>query len=145
MNRRNRSGGLSPLIAVVLLVAITVAASVVISGIFFNLVGIAGRRPSAIIDQVRLVATPAGRGTWAVVIKNTGDLPITEINATFPASTCDPDLTFHPLPANPGSITSAANSDTGCTLGSTYTIILIVEFEDNSTQILTTQATAALA
>jgi len=145
MNRRNRSGGLSPLIAVVLLVAITVAASVVISGIFFNLVGIAGRRPSAIIDQVRLVATPAGRGTWAVVVKNTGDLPITEINATFPAGTCDPDLTFRPLPANPGSTTSAADSDNGCTLGSTYTIILIVEFEDNSTQILTTQATAALA
>jgi len=145
MNRRNRSDGLSPLVAVILLVAITVAAAVVVSGVFFNLASIAGRRPTAIIDQVRLVATPTGNGTWAVVVKNTGDVPITGINATFPAATCNPSLTFSPLPTNPGSTTSASNSTTGCTLGSTYAIILTVTFQDNSTQVLTTQATAALA
>jgi flagellin-like protein len=58
--RRYTSVGLSPLVAVILLIAITVAAAVVVSGVFFNLAGIAGRRPTAIIDQVKLVATPAG-------------------------------------------------------------------------------------
>ena len=144
MNRRNRSDGLSPLVAVILLIAITVAAAVVVSGVFFNLAGIAGRRPTAIIDQVRLVATPAGDGTWAVVVKNTGDVPITDIVATFPAGTCDPSLNFT-TPVNPGSTTSASGSDTGCNLGSTYTIILTVTFQDGSSQVLTTQATAAIA
>jgi flagellin-like protein len=77
--RRNTSVGLSPLVAVVLLIAITVAAAVVVSGVFFNLASIAGRRPSAVIDQVKLVATPAGAGTWTIVVKNTGDVPITTI------------------------------------------------------------------
>ena len=145
MNRRNRSDGLSPLVAVILLIAITVAAAVVVSGVFFNLAGIAGRRPTAIIDQVRLVATPTGNGTWAVVVKNTGDVPITAIATTFPAGACNPTLTFSPLPANPGSTTSASGSDTGCTLGSTYAIILTVTFQDGSEQVLTTQVTAAIA
>jgi flagellin-like protein len=43
--RSYTSVGLSPLVAVILLIAITVAAAVVVSGVFFNLAGIAGRRP----------------------------------------------------------------------------------------------------
>ena len=146
MNRRNRSDGISPLVAVILLIAITVAAAVVVSGVFFNLAGIAGRRPTAIIDQVRLVVTPAGAGTWAVVVKNTGDVPITDIDTIFPAGACNPTLTFNPLPANPGSTTSAtASVTTGCSLGTTYRIVLTVTFQDGSEQVLTTQVTAAIA
>jgi flagellin-like protein len=79
--RRYTSVGLSPLVAVILLIAITVAAAVVVSGVFFNLAGIAGRRPTAIIDQVRVVTTPAGSGNGQCTIKNTGDVPITGISA----------------------------------------------------------------
>ena len=147
--RRQTSVGLSPLVAVILLIAITVAAAVVVSGVFFNLAGIAGRRPTAVIDQVKLVATPAGAGTWAVVVKNTGDVPITVITPSFPAGPagiCNPSLTFSPLPANPGSTTAAQGSaTTGCTLGTTYTIVLTVTFQDGSEQILITQATASIA
>jgi flagellin-like protein len=62
--RRNTSVGLSPLVAVILLIAITVAAAVVVSGVFFNLAGIAGRRPTAVIDQVKLVANATTGGRW---------------------------------------------------------------------------------
>jgi flagellin-like protein len=41
---RHKIVGLSPLVAVILLIAITVAAAVVISGVFFNLAGIAGKK-----------------------------------------------------------------------------------------------------
>jgi flagellin-like protein len=61
--RRYTSVGLSPLVAVILLIAITVAAAVVVSGVFFNLAGIAGRRPTATIDQIKLVASPAPSAT----------------------------------------------------------------------------------
>jgi flagellin-like protein len=145
--RRNTSVGLSPLVAVILLIAITVAAAVVVSGVFFNLAGIAGRRPTAVIDQVKLVATPGGAGTWAVVIKNTGDVPITGISASWPTgATCNPTITFSPSTVNPGGTAQGTGSDTtGCTLGQTYTIIVTVTFQDGSQQALVTQATAAIA
>jgi flagellin-like protein len=46
--RRYTSVGLSPLVAVILLIAITVAAAVVVSGVFFNLAGIAGQEAGGI-------------------------------------------------------------------------------------------------
>jgi flagellin-like protein len=73
--RRYTSVGLSPLVAVILLIAITVAAAVVVSGVFFNLAGIAGRRPTAIIDQVRVGYDSCRARELGQLIKNTGDVP----------------------------------------------------------------------
>jgi hypothetical protein len=144
--RRNTSAGLSPLLAVILLLAITVAAAVVVSGVFFNLASIAGRRPTAIIDQVKLIATPAGAGTWTVVVKNTGDVPITAISASYPGGCSPASTTFSPLPLNPGTTASAsANVAAGCSLGTTYRIVLTITFAGGGTQTLGTQVTAAIA
>jgi flagellin-like protein len=146
MRHRSRSAGLSPLVAVILLIAITVAAAVIVSGVFFNLASVAGRRPTAVIDQVKLIATPTGAGTWTVVVKNTGDVPITGITASYPVATCNPALTFSPLPLNPGATASAqASTTTGCSLGTTYRIVLTITFQDGSTQTLATQVTATIA
>jgi uncharacterized repeat protein (TIGR01451 family) len=43
------------------------------------------------------VATTGGAGTWAVVVKNTGDVPITSISsAVLPTGSCQPSsLTFN--------------------------------------------------
>ncbi|MEM2515201.1 MAG: type IV pilin, partial [Candidatus Caldarchaeum sp.] len=72
-----RRTGLSPLVAIILLIAITVAAAVVVAGVFFNLSSIAGRRPQALIDQVKIVASPtSGAANLAIVLKNTGDVAI---------------------------------------------------------------------
>jgi flagellin-like protein len=88
--RRYTSVGLSPLVAVILLIAITVAAAVVVSGVFFNLAGIAGRRPAVLIDQVKLVASPtSGAAAFSIVLKNTGDVPI---------SATDPDIDLAGVP-----------------------------------------------
>jgi len=143
--RRQTSVGLSPLVAVILLIAITVAAAVVVSGVFFNLAGIAGRRPTATIDQVRVVTTPAGSGQWAITVKNTGDVPITTITAT--TTGCGtPTFTIPGGGVLPGNTIGATSTPAGdCTLGSTFRITLTITFADGSTQVLTTQATAALA
>lgn len=146
VDNRRKSAGLSALVAAILLIAITVAAAVVVSGVFFNLAGIAGRRPSVIIDQVKLVARPNGEGTWAFVLKNTGDVPVAKIAAEFPSG------------CSPGSPTYAPNLSPGmtwgeteyvpagsCQLGATYTLVLQIIFEDGSEQVLITQATAAIA
>ncbi|MEM3132888.1 MAG: archaellin/type IV pilin N-terminal domain-containing protein [Candidatus Caldarchaeum sp.] len=143
-----RRTGLSPLVAIILLIAITVAAAVVVAGVFFNLSSIAGRRPTAIIDQVKLVATPAGAGTWAVVVKNTGDVRITGLSTpTFPdGCSVAAGWTWNPSTnVNPGATTAGTGSASGCTLGNTYRISITVTFQDGSTQVLATAVTASIA
>ena len=155
--RRYTSVGLSPLVAVILLIAITVAAAVVISGVFFNLAGIAGRRPTAVIDQVRLLAATGvgGGGTLVVVLKNTGDVPITgnpSITYTLPAGiSCTPPSPVTPTwvgNRNPGGTIAVSVSFSGaaCTLlGRNMTLAITVTFADNSQQILGTVATGSIA
>jgi flagellin-like protein len=152
---RSRSAGLSPLVAVILLIAITVAAAVVVSGVFFNLAGIAGRRPAVLIDQVKLVATPAGAAAFSIVLKNTGDIPV--------HSTTNPTVTLTGVPAgcglsgpttwsgsrNPGGTLSGSSSASAAAcsalIGSTIIVTVTVTFADNSVQILTTAVTGTIA
>ncbi|MEM0443559.1 MAG: archaellin/type IV pilin N-terminal domain-containing protein [Candidatus Caldarchaeum sp.] len=145
MSRRRSSAGLSPLVAVILLIAITVAAAVVVAGVFFNLSSIAGRRPTAIIDQVKLVVNTAGDGTWAFVIKNIGDVPIAKMAADFPTG-CSPGSPTYSGPVNPGQTFAAYETVSGsCQIGQTYTLVLRVIFDDGSEQILLTQTTGSIA
>jgi uncharacterized repeat protein (TIGR01451 family) len=141
---------------VILLIAITVAAAVVVSGVFFNLAGIAGRRPTAVIDQVRLLAaTGVGGGTLVVVLKNTGDVPITgnpSITYTLPTGiSCIPASPVTPTwggNRNPGGTIAVSVSFSGaaCTLlGRNMTLAITVTFADNSQQILGTVATGSIA
>jgi flagellin-like protein len=145
--RRYTSVGLSPLVAVILLIAITVAAAVVVSGVFFNLASIAGRRPTAQIDQVKLVANATtGEGLWVVVIKNTGDVPITSVSTANTPASCSPgNPTFAPLPVPSGATTAASATASGCTVGGTYKFTLVVTFRDGSQQRLAVASTATIA
>jgi uncharacterized repeat protein (TIGR01451 family)/flagellin-like protein len=144
--RRNTSVGLSPLVAVILLIAITVAAAVVVSGVFFNLAAIAGRRPAALIDQARLVTDVNGAGLWVVVVKNTGDVPITNVDIDDKSGSCLPaSMTFAPTTVNPGGTTAGSATVNGCTVGGNYKFTVVVTFEDNSQQRLAVSATAGLA
>jgi flagellin-like protein len=153
--RRYTSVGLSPLVAVILLIAITVAAAVVVSGVFFNLASIAGRRPTAIIDQIKLVAPPTGGGTFSVVLKNTGDVPISANDPTVSFSTVT-GCNFNTITwtwagsRNPGGtlygVTDIDAAGGGCVLlGKTITVAITVIFADGSQQVLTTGVTGAIA
>jgi len=145
------------LVAVILLIAITVAAAVVVSGVFFNLAGIAGRRPTAMVDQVKLLAATGagGGGTLVVVLKNTGDVPITGdpvISYTLPAgTTCSPTSPLTPTwngNRNPGGTIAMSQSLSGATctlLGRNMTLAITVTFADNSQQILGTVVTGSIA
>jgi flagellin-like protein len=162
---RHKTVGLSPLVAVILLIAITVAAAVVVSGVFFNLAGIAGRRPTAMIDSVKLVVSPTtGAGAFSLVLKNTGDVPmnvtgttgppVSEVTLTGLPGTCTIPTT---LPTSnfmwsgsglPGSAVSiSAKTSTGCggLLGQTIRVTVTVRFADGSMQTLTTGVTATIA
>jgi FlaG/FlaF family flagellin (archaellin) len=144
MRYERKKAGLSPLVAVILLVAITVAAALVVSGVFFNLANIAGRRPSASLDYAKLVVLPSGDAVWAITIKNTGDIRITDVSASF--SGCAPDpFTFSPSTVPPGTTTAASGTATGCNIGETYYVTLTVTFGDGSQQTIVTAATGSAA
>lgn len=152
---RSRSDGLSPLVAVILLIAITVAAAVIVSGVFFNLASVAGRRPTAAIDQVRLIASPspsaAYAATFVIVLKNTGDVPISvnpTVTLTYPIAGCTTGTFTWGGTFNPGGTLSGTAIITGATctlLGRTVTVTVTVTFADGSSQILTTAVTGTLA
>jgi FlaG/FlaF family flagellin (archaellin) len=153
------------LVAVILLIAITVAAAVVISGVFFNLAGIAGRRPTANIDSVKLVVSPTtGAGAFSLVLKNTGDVPMNVTGTTAPpVSTVSltgigggcgiPGIipagtniwTGSGLPGTTVSISATASSGCGGLLGQTVGVTVTVRFADGSVQTLTTGVTATIA
>jgi FlaG/FlaF family flagellin (archaellin) len=145
MRYEKKKAGLSPLVAVILLVAITVAAALVVSGVFFNLASIAGRRPTAAIDHIKLIVLPTGgQGAWAITLKNTGDVNMTAVTASF--SGCNPGaLTFSPMPVGPGLTTAASGTATGCSVGVTYRVTLTVTFQDGSQQVLVSAVTASVA
>lgn len=143
---RKPSIGLSGLVAAILLIAIVVAAAVVVSGVFFNLAGIAGRRPMTLIDQVKLVARPDGSALWSFVIKNTEDVPVAKIASDFPAG-CSPGGNSYGPTLSPGQIwgTYETVPPGSCLIGQTYTLVLNVIFEDGSEQIIVAQVTATVA
>jgi hypothetical protein len=144
---------LSPLVAVILLIAITVAAAVVVSGVFFSLSGAAANRPSVQIENIKLVATSDGVGSWVVSIKNTGNLNVTTAYA-FAAPSYFPDgciptatLSFNPARPGPGQVATAyittSGSGTGvCSLGTYYRVRIFVAFADGSTQTLVARVRA---
>jgi len=151
--RKSPSIGLSPLVAVILLIAITVAAAVVVAGVFFNLSTTAGRRPSVVIDQIRLVVG-SGATTFVLVLKNTGDVPIhPTTNPTVTISGLPTGCTLSPSTwsgsRDPGKTyaTSVTSTAAACanTLGNTYPVTITVTFADNSAQTLATTITGSLA
>ncbi len=143
--------GLSPLVAILLLIAITVAAAVVVAGVFFNLSATAGRRPSILIDSVQLVVDPAtGNGLFAITIKNTGDVGVnatTLTNEIDLSNVCDGTTASLDINVNiqPRQTQSFTTSLTGCTVGEVYPLTITVKFFDGSTQTLATTVRASLA
>lgn len=135
------------LMAEVMLIAVTVLAAVVVAGAFMNVSEVAARRTVAVVDQVRLVASPAGGGTWAIAVKNLGTVSITEIKVDWPAgSTCATSISFRPVPLSPGGTASGSGSVAGgCVQGITYGVVLKVFFEDGSEQVLIVRAAASTA
>ncbi|MEM4280935.1 MAG: hypothetical protein QW470_00965 [Candidatus Caldarchaeum sp.] len=135
------------LLAEVTLIALTVLAAVVVAGVSINVSEVATRRAAAVVDQVRLVATPAGGGTWSIVVKNLGTVSVTAIKVGWPAgSTCTTTISFTPVPLSPGE--TAAGSGTvahGCFLGIMYGVVLTVFFEDGSGQVLVVKVAASMA
>ncbi|MEM1943853.1 MAG: hypothetical protein QXO30_04020 [Candidatus Caldarchaeum sp.] len=141
------SSSSTPLVAEVLLIAVTVFAAVVVAGVFLNVSDVAARRTVAMVDHVRLVAYPSGGGTWAIVVKNLGTVSITAIKVDWPdGGACATTISFSPVPLSPGGTAAGSGAAAnGCAPGIMYGVVLTVFFEDGFEQVLVVKTAASTA
>jgi len=127
--------GLSPLLAIIIGLVVTIVAGILLAQLYFSYAAAVSSRPSITVEYVDLTGSPGGSGTLVVNVKNTGNVPVTTLEI-------DPD------PANQGDEISCNLPDgsldsgqvVGCsasvTIGSdgSWNGIVHAEFADGSVQ-----------
>jgi len=126
--------GLSPLLAIIIGLVVTVVAGILLAQLYFSYAATISARPAANVEYVDLVVATSG-GTLTLNIKNMGGQPIDGISVRDSAgnglNNCYPN-TFN---VPPGGTTGIACPVTGVNSGQTWNGYVEVSFTDGSTQI----------
>jgi len=133
--------GLSPLLAIIIGLVVTIVAGILLAQLYFNYAAAISSRPAANIEYVDAVETP-GSGTvdiLAINIKNTGNVPIIKIKVDSTAlvkNSYEIDLTQSPLQPVPPGATYGFTCDINdaYTAGSVISGSVTVMFSDGSAQ-----------
>jgi flagellin-like protein len=122
----------SPLLATIILIAITVAAGLVIYNLFFSTAGTISSQLNIQIISVDIVKTSTTTLVSAT-IKNTGNKPITSCTVTVYGDSGSVQLTLGSLDVGGLKSASAANpSDFSVTVGKVYPVTISVTASDGS-------------
>lgn len=127
--------GISPLIATIILIAITVAGGLLIYSMFMSTGSIWGAKGQVAVENIKLVKNTDGAVTFAITVKNTGNKPIQSDGLTVKlegqtvAITLNSDL-------QPGQSVSfvgdAPSLAAGYVIGKTYIVTIQATFSDGS-------------
>ena len=135
---RNSRKGLSPLLAIIIGLIVTIVAGILLAQLYFSYAATISARPAANVEYVDLVTD--GTNSYLVInIKNTGNVPIdssTDITVSDGTYTPTCGLTAD---VPPGATTSCVIDDGAMpslptTPGATWSGFVIVPFTDGSTQ-----------
>jgi len=135
---RNSRKGLSPLLAIIIGLIVTIVAGILLAQLYFSYAATISARPAANIEYVDLVTDSAGNGILAVNIKNTGNVPIkmsavdVQLDIDGGGDDCSDNRAGS---GNPGGTISVTCSLTGLTIGGSYSGSVVVEFTDGSSQV----------
>jgi flagellin-like protein len=170
--KKSSRKAISPLLATIILIAITIVGGLVVYSIFTSSAGAAGSQSSVTIVSDQLVL-PAGTSTatWAITVKNTGNKPIVMMDiklsgqgltnnalpelclpnsGTTLIKTCStlPSGNLSPGQSASGSATiDGTGADYSGTIspGGVYTVTIISNFADGSTatNVFSVQATSS--
>lgn len=135
---------ISPLIATIILIAITVAGGLVIYTVFFSSAGTLTAKGQLTIEAVDLVKQTDGAAAFSITVKNSGNKPITDtngLNVTLRGTVYTVGLPSGGL--QPGQSTSyvktfTATEAAGFVIGNAYTVVIEAKFTDGSTFTTTT-------
>jgi len=133
--------GLSPLLAIIIGLVVTVVAGILLAQLYFSYAATISARPAANIEYVDLVKTASGTGTLVINIKNMGNVKINSISISEGSEGAG--CTTAGVPVPPGGTGSISCSVT--LTGSTWSGYVQVTFEDNSAQMYAISARARSA
>ena len=138
----------SPLLATIILIAITVAAGLVIYNVFFNTAGTVSSMTQVEVVSCDLIKA-GSKVLLSVTVRNTGNKPITSCNVTIwdgsspPAQKGPFDLCVgaNPVsqtnPLNPGGFATVSKTETDLgtayTVGNSYPVKITARASDGST------------
>jgi len=139
---------ISPLIATIILVSITIAGGLLIYNIFFSAAGTLMAKGQVEVEAVDLVKDTEGNAVFTITIKNTGNKPVTALTVTLADETeASIDLSGVGGNLQPGqSVSYMNNALTGSYIsGNSYNIVIEATFSDGSTFISTISANCRTA
>lgn len=127
---------ISPLIATIILIAITVAAGLMIYSMFLSTGSILGAKGQVSVENVKLVKDSSGAVTFAITIKNSGNKPVGANGLSIKLAGQDVSVSLT-SPLQPGQsisvVTDAPSIQGGYVVGNTYTVAISTTFTDGST------------
>ena len=134
MNMRASRKGLSPLLAIIIGLVVTVVAGILLAQLYFSYAATLSQRPAANIEYVDLVVqTGSTTGTLVISIKNTGNIYIESGTVKKDGTS----LTGCSIPKiYPGGVNSTVCSVTNVIPGQGYTFTVSLKFADESNQTL---------
>jgi len=130
MNRR----GISPLLAVIITIAIVIAVGGFVFAWSYGLVRMGSTIADITITDIRLIQTALGDSTFSITVKNTGTVTILSVTVYAPTGvTLDNSnkITFGKKLA-PGKTASKIATVSGVDVGKSYIFRVIVNFADGS-------------
>ena len=126
--------GISPLLATIILVSITVGAGLVIYNLFFSTTGTLSAQLNIQVVSVDIVKTTS-KTLVSATIKNTGNKPITECKVTIYGDSGSVTLNLGSIDV--GQTKSTTNDNPGggfsVTAGKSYPVKIYVKASDGST------------
>jgi hypothetical protein len=133
MNMRASRKGLSPLLAIIIGLVVTVVAGILLAQLYFSYAATISARPAANIEYVDLVVpTGSTQGKLVVSIKNTGNVLIMggRVTDSVISDSCNiPEI-------RPGAVNSTVCNVNNVQPGSAYTFTVSLKFSDGSNQTL---------
>ncbi len=122
----------SPLLATVMLMAITIAAGLVIYSLFFNAAGTASSQLSIHVISVDIIRT-SSTILVSATIKNSGNKPITSCNVTVYGDSGSATLQLGPIDVGQSKSASVMDpSGFSVTVGKTYPVEIRARASDGS-------------
>jgi len=131
MSGRASKKGLSPLLAIIIGLVVTIVAGILLAQLYFSYATTISARPAANVEYVDLVYSGGGNGILAVNVKNMGNLRIINLDIT---DTDVSDCESQGVPTPSGGVAAITCSVTNIGLGGNVTATLTVNFEDGSSQ-----------
>jgi len=127
--------GLSPLLAIIIGLVVTIVAGILLAQLYFSYAATISARPAANVEYVDLVVpVGGGTGTLAINLKNTGNVRINSVSLTSGSGGTIGTCSTVPATIPPGGTGTTTCGVTGATPGGTLTATLRIGFEDGSYQ-----------